>query len=403
MQAAGRFGGWRCAKLQPVVINWKERRVTLASGARPCLVWPPPRVAYWKQGRARAVATIQKRTETSSGTSPLVSVVTPVFNGARYLAECIESVSMQRYCRFEHVIVDNASTDETRDIGARYAAEAPHIRVIECAAHLPVIANWNRALGFISDESAYVWVLPADDALMGESLSRMVAIAERHPSVGVVASLRCRGKRIECAGLPENREFFSGKEIVRLFLRQEVFAFSPTGSLIRRDLVDRHKPFYPEAYLHADIAAFFDVLDEVDFGFAHDVLMFSREHEASITATVANRKGSQFRDGLLMLREFGPRYFEPQDLAALEAKFLRRYYRFLIRSAVLLRERQLFDYHLRALRRAGCYPSIGALARATVGEVGYTMLRPFRAVEHVRARLAQHAAGDYIWDDHTSG
>lgn len=332
----------------------------------------------------------------------MVSVVTPVFNGARYLAECIESVAMQGYARFEHVIVDNASTDDTPRIAARYAARAPHIRVVECAEHLPVIANWNRALGFISFDSKYVWVLPADDALRGESLKNMMAIATRHPSVGVISSLRLRGERIECAGLPTDREFFSGRHIVRLFLGQKVFAFSPTGTLFRRDLLDRNKPFYPDRYLHADVAAFFDVLDKVDFGFVHEVLMFSRVHEQSITATVANRKGTQFRDGLLMLQEFGPRYFDPEELAALKTRFLRRYYRFLIRSAVLLRERQFFDYHIDALQQAGCYPSTGALARATVSEMGYTVLRPFRAIAHVRDRLAQHAASDYIWDDRAS-
>jgi glycosyltransferase involved in cell wall biosynthesis len=348
-----------------------------------------------------AVATIQNRTDDAQ--SPLASVVTPVYNGARFLAECIESVAKQSYARFEHVIVDNASTDDTRRIADGYAARDPRIRVVHCTDHAPVIANWNRALGFISDDSRYVWVLPADDALMDGSLARLMALAQRNPTVGIVASLRRRGDKLQCDGLPRDREVFSGREIVRLFLRQEVFAFSPTGSLIRRDLIDAGAPsFYPDRYLHADIAAFFDVLDRVDFGFAHEVLMFSREHDQSITSTVANRKGTQFRDGLLMLQEFGPRYFDAKELADLEARFLRRYYRFLIRSAVLMRERQLFEYHLRALRQAGRYPTPRALARATVGELGHTVLRPLRAAAYVRARLA-HGSRDYIWDDHAHG
>jgi glycosyltransferase involved in cell wall biosynthesis len=305
----------------------------------------------------------------------------------------------QQYPCFEHVFVDNASTDDTRAIIAGYAERSSRIRLVECTDHLPVVANWNRALGFISDESRFVWVLPADDALIGDSLTRMVTIARQNPTVGIVASLRLRGGRIQCAGLTPDQEVFSGREIVRLFLREEVFAFSPTGSLIRRDLIDPAKPFYPDRYLHADIAGFFDVLDRVDFGFAHEMLMFSREHEDSVTSTVANRKGTQFRDGLLMLHEFGPRYLAPDELAMLEARFLRRYYRFLIRSAVLLRERQLFDFHVNALRQVGRLPGAGDLARAAMGEVERAMLQPLVAVKHVRARLHWHERGRYIWHD----
>jgi glycosyltransferase involved in cell wall biosynthesis len=331
---------------------------------------------------------------------PLVSVVTPVHNGAAYLDECIESVMRQRGANFEHVIVNNASTDDTRAIALGYAERDPRIRMIDCADKLPVIANWNRALGFASEGSTYVWVLPADDALIkDDALARMVAVAERHPTVGVVASLRRRGGRIQCAGLDPDREAFSGRDIVRLFMREEVFAFSPTGSLFRRDLIDSHRPFYPDHYLHADLAAFFEVLDHVDFGFVHDVLMFSREHRQSVTATMANPKGSQFRDGVLMLREFGPRYFNPDELAAIESRFLRRYYRFLVRSAILLRERQFFAYHAEALRRIGRYPRFGALLRATAGELERAVLRPFLAVAHVRARINLYENGSYIWDD----
>ncbi len=319
--------------------------------------------------------------------APFVSVVTPVFNGARYLAECIESVMAQSYPRFEHVIVDNASTDGTRYLAEEYAKRDARIRVVGCDDKLPIIDNWNRAIGFISDESRFVWVLPADDAMLGDSLARMVAIAWPNPTVGIVASQRLRGDQIQCRGLDPERNVFSGREIVRQFLREEVFAFSPTGSLIRRDLIDRHKPFYPDRYLHADVAAFFNVLDGVDFGFVHDVLMFSREHEASVTSTVANHKGTQFHDGLLMLNEFGPRYFNRDELAELEVRFLRRYYRYLVRSAVLLRERKLFSYHSEALRQVGRYPGFGALARATVAEMKRAILRPLLALQHVRDRL----------------
>lgn len=58
--------------------------------------------------------------------APMISVVTCCYNQGRYLGENIESVLAQRYASFEHIVVDDGSTDETRDVCARY----PHVRYI---------------------------------------------------------------------------------------------------------------------------------------------------------------------------------------------------------------------------------------------------------------------------------
>src|SRR5690606_33082192 len=76
----------------------------------------------------------------------LVSVVTPVYNGAKYLRECIESVLAQSYGDLEHVILDNASSDETRDIAEEYARADRRIRIFANERTVPMVENWNRAL-----------------------------------------------------------------------------------------------------------------------------------------------------------------------------------------------------------------------------------------------------------------
>jgi glycosyltransferase involved in cell wall biosynthesis len=60
---------------------------------------------------------------------PFVSVVTPVYNGADFLAECIDSVLSQTYDNFEYLIVNNCSTDGTLAIALDYAKKDPRIRV----------------------------------------------------------------------------------------------------------------------------------------------------------------------------------------------------------------------------------------------------------------------------------
>ncbi|HEV2459378.1 MAG TPA: glycosyltransferase, partial [Ktedonobacterales bacterium] len=68
--------------------------------------------------------------ETASASQlPLISIVLPVCNGARYLAESIESVRRQTYPTWELIVVDDASTDdETPQIIAEFCARDGRIR-----------------------------------------------------------------------------------------------------------------------------------------------------------------------------------------------------------------------------------------------------------------------------------
>ena len=80
----------------------------------------------------------------------LVSIVTPVYNGGRFLRECIESALSQTHGDFEYIILDNASTDDTRAIVQEFAARDGRIRVFRNDHTLPPIENWNRAVALSS-------------------------------------------------------------------------------------------------------------------------------------------------------------------------------------------------------------------------------------------------------------
>lgn len=317
--------------------------------------------------------------------APSVSVVTPVYNGGRFLDECIRSVRQQSRGDFEYVILDNASTDDTADIIARHAAADARIRAHRNERTLPVIENWNRSMRLISAQTRYCRVLHADDTMPPDALDRSIAVAERHPSVGIVGSLRQRGPKTECGGLPTDRELFPGREIGRLFLREEVFALAPTSNLLRADLVRAREDFYPTEYLHADLAVYFELLQECDVGFVHDTLAFSREHEDSITVKVAKRKETLLREWLLMLQRYGPAFMPADELAEVERTFLRRYYRNLVRGLVTLRGREFLRYHLAGLRQAGRSPSALDLAGAVGRETWTALTRPDKLRRHLRA------------------
>ena len=125
----------------------------------------------------------------SAQPEPLVSVVTPVYNGGQWLRECIESVLAQRYQNWRYTIVNNCSTDDSREIAADYARQDARLRVHDNPDFLPIIDNHNHAVALIEADSVYCKPLMADDWLYPECLQEMVGCAVAHPAVGLVCCL----------------------------------------------------------------------------------------------------------------------------------------------------------------------------------------------------------------------
>ena len=121
--------------------------------------------------------------------SPLVSVTTPVYNGERYLSECIESVLAQTYPNWEYIIVNNCSKDSTLEIAGTYARRDPRIRIHSNRDLVDIVKNHNIALAQISSQSKYCKMVHADDFLFPECITQMVECAEENPRVGVVSIL----------------------------------------------------------------------------------------------------------------------------------------------------------------------------------------------------------------------
>src|SRR5229473_6975187 len=126
--------------------------------------------------------------QTTLATRPLVTVVTPFYNTARHLAQCIESVLTQSYAEFEYILMDNCSTDGSAEIAESYARRVPRMRVIRCSEFVPQLKNYNRALAEISDASQYCKIVQADDYIFPGCLELMVQAFEQSKSIGLVSS-----------------------------------------------------------------------------------------------------------------------------------------------------------------------------------------------------------------------
>jgi glycosyltransferase involved in cell wall biosynthesis len=265
---------------------------------------------------------------------PLVWVVTPVHNGERYLAECIESVLAQTYDSWQYLVVDNCSTDRTAEIVRAYAERDDRVSLHQNRDYLPIMANWNHALRLMPREAKYCKVVHADDTLFPECLARMVDIAERNPTVAIVTSYALWGDEIRHQGVPYPVEVADGRGICRSTLRGDCYVFgSPSSTLLRAADVRARPTFYNEGNVHADTEVCFDLLRDADLGFVHQILTRTRVHPEAMTS-FAVRINTFHHAWLTIHLKYGELYLGRREYYRRLAWRLRRYAVFLGKAAV---------------------------------------------------------------------
>ena len=319
---------------------------------------------------------------------PLVSVVTPVYNGEKYLAECIESVLAQMYDNWEYVIVNNCSMDRSLEIAQDYAQKDARICVHDNDEFLNQFQNWNHAMRQISPKSKYCKVVHADDWLFPECIARMVELAEAYPSVGIVSAYRLDETKVTLDGLSYPSTVTPGQEICRLKLLDGLFVFgSPTSLLIRSDIIRSRGAFYDESIIHADTEVCFDILQDCDFGFVHQVLTFTRRHNESVTS-LTHRFNTRLLSDFMVFLRYGPVYLNEEEYKERLEQALEDYYRFLAKSVFELKEREFWNYHRDELQKLGYPLSAARMIKAlflellnfgnTVGRVRHALKRKRR-------------------------
>jgi glycosyltransferase involved in cell wall biosynthesis len=319
---------------------------------------------------------------------PLVSVLTPVFNGGKFLAACIESVLRQTYAGWEYIIVNNCSTDNTLEIAESYARKDCRLRVVNNKTFLSALENHNCAIMHMSARSKYCKFLHSDDWLYPECLASMVSVAEANPSAGIVGSFALEGKNVRFYGIPYEKKIMSGKEICRESLLGGPYVFgSPTSLLIRSDITRKGKIFFNEDHLHADEEACYEALKENDFGFVHQVLSYSRLHEGR-QSSFAAKFNTYITGGLHILMKYGPFYLSPGEYKGMLNRRLREYYIFLVESLFRMREKEFWRFHSGELHKVGLRFSaskfLAAAARVGIGSVARTAKRIMDGPEATR-------------------
>jgi glycosyltransferase involved in cell wall biosynthesis len=124
---------------------------------------------------------------------PLVSVIVPAYNAARYIGTALDSVMAQTYAPIEIVVVDDGSTDETAEVVRGYGDRVRYVyqeNARQAAA---------RNHGVREARGDLIAFLDADDAWLPDKLARQVELIRRRPDLGLVY---CSMREVDALGRP---------------------------------------------------------------------------------------------------------------------------------------------------------------------------------------------------------
>lgn len=265
------------------------------------------------------------------GDHPSVAILTPVYNGEKYLRETMQCVQQSDYPNLVHVVLDNASTDGTAGIVESFRGGRVPLIVLRNPTTIPMAANFNAIALLAPEDAKYVRVLCADDLMAPTAISKMVPVAESDERIGAVGCL-CRNIGLLGEELPRSKQVFDGKFLVRAYLRRETSVFSGTHFLYRRSVFRNGPPPYDDqmgASIDADCAVRIALKGHV--GFVHEVLAEFRHHSESHSAMVAEKGGAHFFEWLLLLDRYGPEAMTEAEYAKCRTLY-RHYY---LRRALL--------------------------------------------------------------------
>lgn len=117
---------------------------------------------------------------------PYVTVLTCVYNGARFLDEAMASIHRQTFTDFEYLVIDDASVDATPEILSAWAARDARIRVVRNATNLGLTRSLN--IGIALARGVWIARQDADDWSLPGRLATQIDFLEHHPEIGLLGS-----------------------------------------------------------------------------------------------------------------------------------------------------------------------------------------------------------------------
>jgi len=216
--------------------------------------------------------------------TPLVSVIMPVQDGARWLAAAITSIQQQSLPDFELLIVDDGSVDESAEIAGAYSKVDPRIQVI-LQSRLGLVVALNR--GLIDARAPLIARLDADDRAYPHRLARQSEYLAQNEDIGLLGAW---ADKIDAEGRITGtlQPASTPHELARLLLRTNPFVHS---SIMLRKQVLQNAGLYRPAFQGAEDYDLWLRLSELtQIAILPERLLQYRVHTGSVSSTARLRQ-----------------------------------------------------------------------------------------------------------------
>ena len=186
---------------------------------------------------------------------PAISVIIPVYNTAKYLKACLDSVLSQSFPDFEIVAVNDASTDDSPAVLADFAAKDARVRIVDHESNKGLLAA--RVSGIRAAQGKYLLFLDSDDVFLPGFLVRLWAAAEKNQADIVHFPLTVRDRdhtlspRLIRLAARRSRPYpgrLNGSEVFRKFFADGAYGWSAAQKMYRTDLCRHAVQFIPDRF-----------------------------------------------------------------------------------------------------------------------------------------------------------
>jgi glycosyltransferase involved in cell wall biosynthesis len=223
---------------------------------------------------------------------PLVSICLPAYNASAFLSDTVRGVCEQTSSDWELVIVDNASTDDTKELLERLLKSAadPRIRVFRNPSTVPAPENWNIAVSH--SRGRYIKLLCADDIPARDCLERQALALEDNPSAVLAAGSRtiinsCGRNLFVRNGVGQSGLYDGRAMIRRCIMSGTNIIGDPVNVTWRRSAMEQVGLFDPEIVYCTDVEYWLRLLSVGDMYFDAEPVGFYRIHSQAAATGLA--------------------------------------------------------------------------------------------------------------------
>jgi glycosyltransferase involved in cell wall biosynthesis len=231
---------------------------------------------------------------------PLVTILIVTYNHEKFIGECLEGALKQTYRNLEILVLDDASTDGTRQVIEQY--RDPRIRYVRRPHNFGLVKNYNEGLGTVHGE--FIWTMGGDDVLVdSEAVAAVVGEFGNDPDLGYIFHRPASNVESVAEFLdwgPEPKAM-AGREIALILCEQNRICGPAT--VVRSDLLRRFG-VYPEPFAClGDLYAWFRVALECrKVVYRPERRLFYRQHDSNLSALYSSKLSSDMWVQSIQLR-----------------------------------------------------------------------------------------------------